>query len=193
MPLCRPQNRAGGKHGPWSCPPSALPLQAGEIRRRSARSHAFAGPFRFSFSSSFHFGCAPVPFFVHVDEFQTFSSDAFASLLSEARKFGTYIPLRTSIPISSQTRCAQQSSGARLSSSAWAAAMQNCRRRNFDQWTLVPSPISAWLRRGIGRDRIFAEPKLYDRLGTAEHIREQSRQRFGRSRAAIEHQRQLPL
>jgi hypothetical protein len=31
-----------------------------------------------------------VPFFVHVDEFQTFSSDAFASLLSEARKFATY-------------------------------------------------------------------------------------------------------
>jgi hypothetical protein len=28
-----------------------------------------------------------VPFFVHVDEFQTFSSDAFATLLSEARKF----------------------------------------------------------------------------------------------------------
>jgi hypothetical protein len=27
-----------------------------------------------------------VPFFVHVDEFQTFSSDAFATLMSEARK-----------------------------------------------------------------------------------------------------------
>ena len=34
-----------------------------------------------------------VPFFVHVDEFQTFSSDAFASLLSEARKFATYFCL----------------------------------------------------------------------------------------------------
>src|SRR5216683_5239047 len=31
-----------------------------------------------------------VPFFVHVDEFQTFSSDAFASLLSEARKFALH-------------------------------------------------------------------------------------------------------
>jgi hypothetical protein len=31
-----------------------------------------------------------VPFFVHVDEFQTFSSEAFASLLSEARKFATH-------------------------------------------------------------------------------------------------------
>ena len=30
---------------------------------------------------------------MHVDEFQTFSSDAFASLLSEARKFATYFVL----------------------------------------------------------------------------------------------------
>jgi hypothetical protein len=35
----------------------------------------------------------PVPFFAHVDEFQTFSSDAFASLLSEARKFATHFAL----------------------------------------------------------------------------------------------------
>jgi hypothetical protein len=28
-----------------------------------------------------------VPFYVHVDEFQTFSSDTFATLLSESRKF----------------------------------------------------------------------------------------------------------
>jgi len=47
-------------------------------------------------------------------------------------------------------------------------------------------PYSAWLRRGIGRDRIFAEPKLYEPLGTAEPICIQSRQRFGRPRALIE-------
>jgi hypothetical protein len=34
-----------------------------------------------------------VPFFAHVDEFQTFSSEAFASLLSEARKFATHFCL----------------------------------------------------------------------------------------------------
>jgi hypothetical protein len=33
------------------------------------------------------------PFFVHVDEFQSFSTEAFASLLSEARKFGTHFSL----------------------------------------------------------------------------------------------------
>ena len=34
-----------------------------------------------------------VPFFAHIDEFQTFSSDAFASLLSEARKFALHFAL----------------------------------------------------------------------------------------------------
>jgi hypothetical protein len=52
-------------------------------------------------------------------------------------------------------------------------------------------PFTAWLRRGSGRDRIFAEPQLYEPHGTAELIREQSRQRFGRSRGAIERQRQM--
>jgi hypothetical protein len=52
-------------------------------------------------------------------------------------------------------------------------------------------PFTAWLRRGIGRDRIFAEPPLFNPRGTAEAIREQSRQRFGRHRAVIERQRQI--
>src|ERR1700688_2425897 len=46
-------------------------------------------------------------------------------------------------------------------------------------------PFTAWLRRGIGRDRVFAEPKLYEPLGTAEMIRNQSRQRFGRPQQSI--------
>jgi hypothetical protein len=47
-------------------------------------------------------------------------------------------------------------------------------------------PFAAWLRRGIGRDRIFAEPQLYEPLGTGEAIREQSRQRFGRPRRTLQ-------
>jgi hypothetical protein len=42
------------------------------------------------------------PFFVHVDEFQTFSSEAFASLVSEARKFATHFCLGTNTPTSSR-------------------------------------------------------------------------------------------
>jgi hypothetical protein len=38
-------------------------------------------------------------------------------------------------------------------------------------------PYTAWLRRGIGRDRIFTAPKLYGSHGTAAAIRHQSCQR----------------
>ena len=47
-------------------------------------------------------------------------------------------------------------------------------------------PHTAWLRRGVGRDRIAAEDKLFDPRGTAALVREQSRQRFGRLWQMIE-------
>jgi hypothetical protein len=52
-------------------------------------------------------------------------------------------------------------------------------------------PFTAWMRRGIERDHVFVEPKLQLRHGTAPLIREQSRQRFGRSCGAIERQCQM--
>jgi hypothetical protein len=138
-----------------------------------------------------------IPFFVHVDEFQTFSSEAFASLLSEARKFATYF-------------CVANQYTDQLSPAVRAAVLGNAgtlivfRVGSRDAELLAPEfrpmdaggladqePFTAWLRRGIGRDRIFAEPKLYEPLGTAELIREQSRQRFSRSRAVIERQRRM--
>jgi hypothetical protein len=51
-------------------------------------------------------------------------------------------------------------------------------------------PHTAWLRPGVDRDRITAEDKLYEPLGTSRLIREQSRQRFGRPREVIEKRRQ---
>lgn len=138
-----------------------------------------------------------VPFFVHVDEFQTFSSDAFASLLSEARKFATHF-------------CLANQYTDQLSNAVRAAVIGNAgtlvvfRVGSHDAELLAPEfrpmdpagladqePFTAWLRRGVGRDRIFAEPKLYDPRGTGAIIREQSWQRFGRSRGAIERQRQM--
>jgi hypothetical protein len=50
-------------------------------------------------------------------------------------------------------------------------------------------PFTAWLRRGTGRDRIKAEPKLYASLGTRDAILGQSQQRFGRPRSALEKER----
>jgi hypothetical protein len=138
-----------------------------------------------------------VPFFVHVDEFQTFSSDAFASLLSEARKFGTYFALANQYTdqLSNAVRSAVIGNAGTLvvfRVGSRDAELLAPEFRPMDAGALADQePFTAWLRRGIGRDRIFAEPKLFEPLGTAWLIREQSRQRFGRSRAAIERQRQI--
>jgi DNA helicase HerA-like ATPase len=138
-----------------------------------------------------------VPFFVHVDEFQTFSSDAFASLLSEARKFATHFALANQYTD-------QLPPAVRSAVIGNAGSLVVFRVGSRDSELLAPEfrpmedgaladqePYTAWLRRGIGRDRIFAKNKLYEPLGTGELIREQSRQRFGRSRGAITRQRQM--
>jgi hypothetical protein len=140
-----------------------------------------------------------VPFFAHVDEFQTFSSDAFASLLSEARKFSLHFALANQFTD-------QLSSAVRAAVIGNAGTLVVFRVGSRDAELLAPEfrpmdpagladqePFTAWLRRGIGRDRIFAEPQLYDSQGTAALIREQSRQRFARSRGDIERQRRLPV
>jgi hypothetical protein len=140
-----------------------------------------------------------VPFFVHVDEFQTFSSDAFASLLSEARKFATHFCLANQYTD-------QLSHVVRAALIGNAGTLVVFRVGSRDAELLAPEfrpmepggladqePFTAWLRRGIGRDRIFAEPKIYEPLGRADLIREQSRQRFGRSRGIIERQHRIPF
>jgi hypothetical protein len=150
-----------------------------------------------------------VPFFAHIDEFQTFSSDAFASLLSEARKFALHFALANQFT-------AQLSSAVRAAVIGNAGTLIVFRVGSEDAALLAPEfavgtldaglmlapenrPVvagdlasqeafAAWLRRGLGRDRIFVEDKLYGQRGTGEAIREQSRQRFGRSRGAIDQQ-----
>jgi hypothetical protein len=135
-----------------------------------------------------------VPFFVHVDEFQTFSSDAFASLLSEARKFATHFALANQYTD-------QLPSAVRSAVIGNAGTLVVFRVGSRDAELLAPEfrpmdaggladqePYTAWLRRGTGRDRIFAAPKLYEPLGSTEAIRIQSRQRFGRPRHSIEKQ-----
>lgn len=133
-----------------------------------------------------------VPFFAHVDEFQTFSSDAFASLVSEARKFALHFALANQYSD-------QLSQAVRSAVIGNAGTLVVFRVGSRDAELLAPEfrpmdpagladqePFTAWLRRGIGRDRIFAEPKLYPALGTADLIRRQSRQRFGRPRSVME-------
>jgi hypothetical protein len=153
-----------------------------------------------------------IPFFAHIDEAQTFSSDAFASLFSEARKFATYFAVANQFT-------AQFSDRVRAAIIGNAGTLVVFRVGSEDAALLAPEfaigtldagltlspenrpvvagdlasqePFTAWMRRGTGRDRIFVEDKLYDPRGAAKVIFEQSRQRFGRSRGAIERQRRL--
>jgi hypothetical protein len=132
-----------------------------------------------------------VPFFVHVDEFQTFSSDAFASLLSEARKFATHFALANQYTDQLPHPVRSAVIGNAGSLVVFRVGSQDAELlapefRPMDGGALADQePYTAWLRRGIGRERIFARPKGYQLLGTAEAIRAQSRQRFGRPRHLI--------
>jgi energy-coupling factor transporter ATP-binding protein EcfA2 len=136
-----------------------------------------------------------IPFFAHVDEFQTFSSDAFASLLSEARKFGMHFVLANqySDQLSNAVRSAVIGNAGTLivfRVGSRDSELLAPEFRPMDSGALADQePFTAWLRRGVGRDRIFVEPKLYEPLGTGQLIREQSRQGFGRARQAIEERR----
>lgn len=127
-----------------------------------------------------------VPFFVHVDEFQTFSSDAFASLLSEARKFATHFALANQYTdqLPNAVRSAVIGNAGSLvvfRVGSRDAELLAPEFRPMDDGALADQePYTAWLRRGIGRDRIVAEPKLYPPVGTRKAVLSQSRQRFGR-------------
>jgi len=132
-----------------------------------------------------------VPFFVHVDEFQTFSSDAFASLLSEARKFATHFALANQYtdqlpPAVRSAVIGNAGSLVVFRVGSRDAELLAPEFRPMDEGTLADQePFTAWLRRGIGRDRIFAEPKQFPPLDMRDAIRKQSRQRFGRPSHAI--------
>jgi energy-coupling factor transporter ATP-binding protein EcfA2 len=147
------------------------------------------------------------PVFVHIDEMQTFSSDAFASLFSEARKFATFFAAANQFT-------AQLSDRVRAAIIGNAGTLVVFRVGSEDAALLAPEfavgtldaglmlspdnrpvvagdlasqePFTAWMRRGVERDRVLVEPKQYPARGTTAVIRDQSRQRFGRSRAAIE-------
>jgi hypothetical protein len=133
-----------------------------------------------------------VPFFVHADEFQTFSSEAFASLLSEARKFATHFTLTNQYTD-------QLSHAVRAAGIGNAGSLVVFRVGSRDSELLTPEfrpiergaladqePFTAWLRRSAGRHRVTIEPRLYKALGTATAIRSQRRRRFGRPRHVVE-------
>ena len=133
-----------------------------------------------------------VPFFAHIDEFQSFGTDAFASLLSEARKFAAHFCLANQY-------IDQLDPSVRAAVLGNAGALLVFRVSGHDGMLLAsefsplpPSelvdqaPYTAWLRRGIGHEHVDLLPRLYEPRGRLELIRRQSRRNFGRPRAVIE-------
>jgi hypothetical protein len=113
-------------------------------------------------------------------------------LLSEARKFATHFCLANQYTdqLSPAVRAAVLGNAGTLAVfrvGSGDAELLAPEFRPMDPGGLADQePFTAWLRRGIGRDRISAEDKLYEPIGTGEAIREQSRQRFGMPRLVIE-------
>lgn len=134
-----------------------------------------------------------LPFFVHVDEFQNFSTDAFASLLSEARKFGTHF-------------CLANQYLEQVPATVRAAALGNAgtlivfRVSSNDAELLAPEfhplpahelsdqpPFTARLRRNdVGQRAINLEPSLFPGEGRRRVVIAQSRRHFGRAQAIVE-------
>lgn len=133
------------------------------------------------------------PFFVHVDEFQNFSTDAFAALLSEARKFKTHFCLANQY-------LEQINPSVRAAVLGNAGTLMVFRVSSNDAALLAPefhplpapeladqSPYTAWLRRGeTGHRVVFLEPPLYPPRNRKKYIIAQSRRNFGRARSVIE-------
>jgi hypothetical protein len=133
-----------------------------------------------------------VPFLVHVDEFQNFSSDSFAVLLSESRKFGIFLCCANQFTAQLQPAVRQAVIGNVGTLIAFRVGSEDAELlapefRPMDDGALTDQqPFSAWMRRGIDRSRIYAAPKQFEPLGNMETIRATSRLRFGRARYKIE-------
>jgi hypothetical protein len=135
---------------------------------------------------------ARVPFFAHVDEFQSFGTDAFASLMSEARKFATHFCLANQYIDqldASVQNAVLGNAGVLL---VFRVSGRDAEILSSEFAPLPPSelvdqaPYTAWLRRGIGHEHVEMLPRLYEPRGRLELIRRQSRRNFGRPREFIE-------
>lgn len=133
-----------------------------------------------------------VPFFAHIDEFQSFGTDAFASLLSEARKFAAHFCLANQYveQLDASVRAAVFGNAGALLVFRVSGHDAMLLSSEFDP--LPPSelvdqaPFTAWLRRGIGHEHVDLLPRLYEPRRRLDLIRQQSRRNFGRPRAVIE-------
>lgn len=133
------------------------------------------------------------PFFVHVDEFQSFGTDAFASLLSESRKFGTHFAIANQYAdqISPPVRAAVLGNAGTLMVFRVSASDAELLAPEFHPLPAHEladqSPFKAWLRRAeAGARAIEIEPPLFLSRNRKQTVIQQSRRNFGRRREVIE-------
>ena len=133
-----------------------------------------------------------VPFFAHVDEFQSFGTDAFASLLSEARKFAAHFCVANQYieQLDPLVRAAVLGNVGALLVFRVSGADAKILVSEFEP--LPPNelvdqpPFSAWLRRGVGHEHVELLPRLFAPRGRLAIIRRQTQRNFGRPRSTIE-------
>lgn len=129
------------------------------------------------------------PFFVHVDEFPTIATDAFASLLSEARKYGTHFTLAAQFIQSTPppVRAAVLGNVGTIMVFRVSAADAELLAPEFhplpaSELASQP-PFQAWLRRSSSdHQTAFLRPPQYPARRRRERVIRQSRRNFGRPR-----------
>lgn len=132
-------------------------------------------------------------FFVHVDEFQNFSTDSFASLLSESRKFATHFCLANQYleQVHPNVRAAVLGNAGTL---MVFRVSSNDAELLASEFHPLPAPeladqapFRAWLRRtDTGHRTIFLHPPLFPPLQQKRNVVRQSKRNFGRPRETVE-------
>lgn len=137
-----------------------------------------------------------VPFFAHIDEFQSFSTDAFASLLSEARKFALHFCLGNQYTSQLSPEVREAVFGNAGSMIVFRVGGKDAELLAPEFYPLQPPALAeqatfeAWVRRDNSDPKpVIASPSLYPPRGSRERVMAQSRRNFGRKRAQIERER----
>jgi len=133
------------------------------------------------------------PFFVHVDELQSFGTEAFASLLSEARKFATHFCVANQYTeqLSPQVRAAVLGNAGTLVVFRVSAADADMLAPEFHPLPSAElanqSPYRAWMRRSDEGHRVaFIEPPLFPSRNVRDRVVATSRRKFGRARKVVQ-------
>lgn len=133
-----------------------------------------------------------VPHFIHVDEFQSFTTDAFASIFSEARKFAAHFCLANQYTdqVPAKVRAAVLGNAGSMVVFCVAASDAEVLASEFDMQPVALSqqpPFHAWIKRGsTDTASIKAVPRVIAPRQRRGVVKSQSRRNFGRTGAGIQ-------